>query len=448
MKKRAYMLVTLGCFRNEVESDLVRSSLSQLGMEETGAIEDAELIVVNTCGFISDACDEGIDTILELDATRGGGPGRPPILVLGCMAQRYGARLAEEMPEIDGLLGSDWSGPLAGAVADLLEGRHVVSTPGAPGLRDVPRTVDSSESPTLFIRVADGCDRGCRFCSIPSIRGGYSSRSPESVCEEVRRLAEGRPREVILLAQDLTSYGCDLADGTDLPLLVRRLVSLEEVHWLRLLYLQPEGVTGALLDEVARSPKVCRYFDIPFQHASSSVLRRMGRPGGYGENMELVKAVRSRFPEAALRTTMMVGYPGETEEEFGELLRFVEEARFDWMGAFIFSPEEGTAAESLGGTVTVEEGVSRYNMLIEAQEKVEESGLRRFEGRRLKVVVEGASELDGYDLVGRSYREAPVVDGVIHLKRGTGAPPPETAGGFSWAKITGSEGLDLAGEIS
>ena len=448
MKRNGYLIITLGCFRNEVESDLIRGTLCALGMEESPAIDSAALIVVNTCGFIAEACDEGIDTILELDEARGGGTERPPILVLGCMAQRYGEELATLMPEIDGLLGADWHDSLAAAVTDLLAGRRVSRAGAPPRMPSISRTVDSSDNSTLFVRVADGCDRGCGFCLIPSIRGRYASRTPESVCDEVGRLAGGREREVILLAQDLTSYGHDLRAGADLPDLIRRLTKLPEVHWLRLLYLQPEGVTNELVEEVAGNEKACHYFDIPFQHASASVLRRMGRPGDAASYLVLLDSIRRWCPDAALRTTVMVGYPGETDKEFEDLLRFVNEARFDWMGAFIFSAEEGTAAWSLPDAVPAEVAVSRYNRVMEAQEKVEESTLSQFDRRGLEVVIDGISELDGYDFVGRSYREAPVVDGVIHLKRRADSKTPAAPGGFTIALITGNEGLDLAGEIS
>ncbi len=442
-----YLIVTLGCFRNEVESDLIRGALEALGMEETSALEKADILVVNTCGFISEACDEGIDTILELDKVAGMLTARPPMLVVGCMAQRYGKALMREMPEIDALLGTDWPQGLAAAVSKLLGGRDRIRSRGAPSVSVLRREVDSSDNATLYVRVADGCDRGCLFCTIPSIRGPFWSMPPENVCEEIRRLAGEREREVVLLAQDLTSYGRDLGPGTDLPALVRRITVMPEVRWLRLLYLQPEGVTEELMDEVTGNPVVCDYFDVPFQHASAAVLRRMGRPGDACAHLELIRSVRRRSPEAGLRTTVMVGYPGETEEEFEELVSFLEEARFDWMGAFVFSPEEGTPAGRLPAPVPAEVAVSRYNRVLEVQERIEESGLSRFEGRIMEVVVDGDSELDGYDLVGRSFREAPVVDGVVHLKCRGARSGWVAQGRFGQALITGREGLDLAGEI-
>ncbi|MFH1149966.1 MAG: 30S ribosomal protein S12 methylthiotransferase RimO [Actinomycetota bacterium] len=439
---RHYLLVTLGCFRNEVESDLLRGELASLGMEETTRHDEADVVLVNTCGFIKDACDEGIDTVLELDSLGVPGGGKAPVVLLGCMGQRYGAALAEAMPEVAAVLGADWHAELPAALGAVLAGERWTAEPGDAPAGQQARTVDSSLDATLFVRVADGCSRGCRFCTIPSIRGPYRSRPASEVVEEVSRLSGGRPRELVLLAQDLTSYGRDLDSPETLPALLRALGEVEEAHWLRMLYLQPEGVTDELISEVASNPRVCDYFDVPFQHASESVLRRMGRPGGPEEHLALLERIRSAVPDAALRTTLMLGYPGETDGEFDELMAFVMEARFDWMGAFVFSPEEGTAARELPGAIPREIAVSRYNSLVELQDRIEDERQESQVGRTLEVVVEDPSELDGYELVGRSYREAPVVDGAVQVRSGGGAVP----GDFLSVRVTGREGLDLAAE--
>ncbi|HEY5531969.1 MAG TPA: 30S ribosomal protein S12 methylthiotransferase RimO [Candidatus Anoxymicrobiaceae bacterium] len=445
MKNKHFLIVTLGCFKNEVESDNMRCALEEIGLTETGDLKSADIVVVNTCGFIADACDEGIDTILELDALKSEVEDVPPILAVGCMVQRYGVDLIKEMPEISGVLGTDWQGHLAVAVSELLLGSRYSVPPGPPRPSALRRHIDSSDNATLFVRVADGCDRGCRFCSIPSIKGPFISRPPEDICEEVKRLSNGRDREVILLAQDLTSYGLD--NGSSVTELAKRLTDIPEVRWLRLLYLQPEGVTPRLIEEIAGNPRICDYFDIPFQHASVPVLRAMGRPGGAEAFMDLVGSIRERIPDAAIRSTVMVGYPGETEEDFETLLEFITEARFDWLGAFIFSPEEGTTSISLPGAIDFDVAVSRYNMVAEAQDRIEESGLAKFEGHRLEVVIDSFSEIGPYEYVGRSYREAPVVDGIINLCKDGDRLVPVEPGRFLEALITGREGLDLVGEI-
>jgi ribosomal protein S12 methylthiotransferase len=449
MKRKRFLIVTLGCFRNEVESDLMRSALTSLGLEETSSMRNANIVLINTCGFISEACDEGIDTILELDEIGAGLNEKPPMLAVGCMSQRYGEALMREMPEISGVIGTGWQDSLADAVRELLEGGRYEKTIRPPRMSRVRRTIDSSDNATLFVRIADGCDRKCRFCAIPSIRGKYESRPARDICEEISRLCAGREREVVLVAQDLTSYGRGLGDRTDIVALIRRITTIPEVRWLRLLYLQPEGLTTKLVQEMSENSRVCDYFDIPFQHGSESVLRRMGRPGNADAYLRLIETIRGHSPEASLRSTFMVGYPGETKEEFGELVRFIQEARFDWLGAFVFSAEKGTEAASLPGRVPAEVAVSRYNMLIEVQDRIEESALSRFEGRMLEVVVDGISEIEPYELVGRSYREAPVVDGVIYLRRGEDVARPATRapGEFTEALITGREGLDLVGYI-
>jgi len=447
MKNKHFLMVTLGCFRNEVESDMVRTALASLRLKETRSLEAADIVVINTCGFISEACDETIDTVLELDALGSKLNRRPPILAVGCMGQRYGASLMQEMPELDGVLGTNWVAGLETAVRELMHGRRYEAAPLAPCTTGITRNIESSGGATLFVRAADGCDRGCHFCAIPSIRGAYSSRPITDVYDEIKRLSGGRDREVVLLAQDLSHYGNDVGSRNGLVDLVRRITSIPELRWLRLLYLQPEGVTPELIDEVASNFSICNYFDIPFQHASASVLRRMGRPGEAGSYLELLKSIRERIPEAAIRTTVMVGYPGETDHDFGELISFMEVARFDWLGAFIFSAEEGTAAALLRDQVPYQLSLSRYNRVLEVQDTVEGSIIAAFQGRKLEVVVDAVSENEIYDFLGRSYREAPEVDGVIYLRRSGAESRRMEPGAFTQALITGREGLDLVGEI-
>lgn len=443
---RTYLLVILGCFRNEVESDLLRSFLASARMSETRAVADADAILVMTCGFIREACDEGIDTILGLsDAVRLEGR-EAPIIVVGCMGERYGAPLLAEMPELAAVLGCEWKDDLLDALRESLAGERYM---GRSERVAVPaeRTVDSSESATLFVKVADGCSRACGFCTIPSIKGPFRSRPAAEILGEVRSLSAGRDREVVLLAQDLTSYGTDLGAGVDLAALLREISTVKEARWLRMLYLQPEGVNERLIDEVASNDRVCDYFDIPFQHASVPVLRRMGRPGSADEHLRLIERIRAAMPGAALRSTVMVGYPGETENDFAELLSFIREARFDWLGAFVFSPEEGTRAADLNRPVPTELAVSRYNTVVETQDGIEAESLGDMPGRELEVVVDELCEIEPYDLVGRSYREAPTVDGMIYLRRVSERGTAVMPGSFVMARVTGHEGLDLVAEI-
>lgn len=441
---KKFLLVTLGCFRNEVESDLLRSSLASLGLEETGSPESCDIAFVMTCGFIRESCDEGIDTLLELDGVLSRRTFRPPMLAVGCMAQRYGTGLLAEMPELSGVLGVDWASGLAEALEGALDGTTFGREPGYPSMARVSRLVDSSPNATLYVRVADGCDRACAFCAIPSIKGPLVSRPISEVLAEVEALCTDRDREVILLAQDLTSYGRDLGPE-DLADLLFSLARIEHVRWIRMLYLQPEGVTGRLIEAVATLGCVCDYFDIPFQHASAPVLARMGRPGSAQEYLDLLARIREAVPGAALRSTVMVGYPGETEADFEALLEFVREARFDWLGAFMFSPEEGTAAAALGPSVSQEEAVWRYNEVVALQDDLEALKAEQMLGRRLVVVVDDLSPVEPYSVVGRSYREAPVVDGAVYLERGRDGPEA-LPGDFLEVTVVGNEGLDLVAE--
>lgn len=449
---RFFLLVTLGCFRNEVESDILRSALLGLGLIETQSIDDADVIIVNTCGFIQAACDEGIDTLLELEAHASAVTPSPKIIAVGCMGQRYGRDLLDAMPELGGVLGAGWHGDLVNALHTVLGGGKFsggMAAPRASSRPDITRSVDSSDNATLFVRVADGCDRACAFCTIPQIRGRYLSRPPADIVAEIVRLSADRQREVVLVAQDLTSYGCDLGLEDGLLRLIKAITALDQVRWLRLLYLQPEGVTEELIEAVASNRKVCDYFDIPFQHASAKILKAMGRAGDSARYLAIVNKIRESSPRAAVRTTLMVGYPGETEDDFAHLLMFATEARFDWLGAFVYSPEEGTRAACMRATVSGDTALARYDRILALQDSVEASSLGRFAGSTLEVLVEDEAGVADFDYVGRSYREAPVVDGVIYLNRNDmrrGGRSVE-AGDFVMATITGQEGLDLVGEI-
>lgn len=441
---KRFLLVTLGCFRNEVVSDLARGFLYGWGLSETEDVRAADLILVNTCGFIGEACQEGIETVLELHEHACKHDPRTPILVFGCMAQRFGRSLADNMSEIDGLIGVDWTPVLKEAVTTLLSGGRFEGTPGPPVLRFPARTVSSSRNATLYVRIADGCNNRCTFCAIPRIKGPVTSKPMKRIREEIERLAGDSYREVVLLAQDLTSYGVDSNSGANLTEIIDGISDMENVRWIRLLYLQPESVNRELIDAVIDNPKVCNYFDIPFQHASAAVLERMGRWGGENEFRRLVELIRSRSSEAAIRTTVMVGFPGETDEDFMTLYDFVASLEFDWLGAFCFSPEEGAPAAGLGGRVDRDTTLSRYDRILELQDSVESLRTPTLLGRRMEVVVDEFCEQDGYSLVGRSFREAPIVDGAIFLR---GPPEGIEPGSFVDVRIVGQEGLDLVGEI-
>lgn len=441
---KKFFLLTLGCFRNEVESDFMRSELVSNNLVETHRIDEADILIVNTCGFLREAVDEGIDTILELHRLSKKFPQGIPILLVGCMAERYGNNLLDSMPEISGVLGVNWQEKLGDAVRILTSGKRYCERPPVRA-REIPRAIDSSNNATLLLKVADGCNRRCSFCTIPMIKGSYRSRQIDDILAEIERLCGKRQREVILLAQDLSSYGIDLWGEARLAELIREISLIESVRWIRLLYLQPEGLDEDIINECISNPKVCNYFDIPFQHASARVLERMGRGGSFEENLNIVKKIRDVKPEAALRTTFMVGFPGETDEDFQTLLEFASEAQFDWLGLFKFSVEEGTMAARLPNKIDPRKTNERCEELLALQSEIESERARGVVGRTLECVIDSPSDLGEYDFIGRSYREAPIVDGVIYLKNSL----PERdilPGTFVNASITGMEELDLVGE--
>lgn len=391
---------------------------------------DADLIVVNTCSFIVPAVRESIETVLELADLREEGR---RLVVAGCMVARYGRKtLRSLLPEVDIFLHPDDYGRLT---AILGEGT-------GKGIREKPtRRRDFSSTLSrgfVYLKVSEGCNRRCTFCTIPRLRGRMRSLPWPEIVSEARYFLRRGARELVLVAQDLTAYGKDLYGRPSLPLLLEKLSGLEGDYRLRLLYLHPDGVTRGLL-EAMDHPRVYPYFDLPFQHVDPDILRSMGRRGGYLEFGRLVERIRSRFPDAALRATFMVGFPGEDRRRFLSLFRFVKETRFDWLGLFLYSQEEGTRAYALGKGCAAGVAEGRLRLLAELQDEIMHQKALSMVGRELRVLVEGPSEeAPGY-LEARSYREAPEVDGVIFLRRAEWVRPA------SWCRVRveSAEGMDL-----
>jgi len=415
-------------------------------MAEVKSLEEADVVIVNTCGFIREACEESIDTILEIDRLKTNLRIKPPIIVLGCMAQRYRRELFLEMKESQAVLGCHWTGELEKAIAKTLEGSRFCGGFEPSGKSGVTRLVDSSNT-YLIVRISDGCDRSCAFCTIPSFRGRFRSVSPEEIIKEIRMLTLQREREIILVAQDLTSYGLDLLPKTDLSSLIEMISKIEGVRWIRLLYLQPDGITDKLIDEIAQNEKICKYLDIPFQHSSPAVLRRMGRKGSKEEFLGLIWKIRERIPQVAIRTTLMVGFPKESESDFDNLVSFVEEARFDWVGLFKYSDEEGTTSYSMEGKIDEATANERYDTILSLQERIEEEKVSRLVGSELELVIDGNSDLPEYKFRGRSYREAPEIDGSVYVKVPPAASLHLSPGDFVNSRIIDVEGLDPVAQV-
>lgn len=436
-----------------MDSDELAGRLADGGFALSQDASDADLVVVNTCGFVEAAKKDSIDTILA-QADRKGAGGPKAVVAVGCMAERYGRELAAELPEADAVLGFDAYPDIADRLRRILEGEHPEShvprdrrtlLPIAPVDRarevDVPQTprVRLGSGPWESLKIAAGCDRRCTFCAIPMFRGSYQSRRPTEVIAEARSLAAQGVRELFLVSENSTSYGKDLGDLRLLESMLPDLASIEGIERIRVSYLQPAELRPSLIDAIASTPKVVPYFDLSFQHASASVLRRMRRFGGVDEFLDLIDRVREASPVAGIRSNVIVGFPGETEDEFGELIDFLTRARLDYVGVFGYSDEDGTAAADLEGKLDTDLIDAR---VAEITDLVDELCNQRAEdrvGERVRVLVEqvGATGAEG-----RSEHQGPEVDGTTRIMTSAAA-----VGDLIDAVVTGTDGVDLIAEV-
>jgi len=429
-----FYLLTLGCPKNEVDSDFLASLLLSGGWRRVEKPERADILVVNTCSFIRTAVEEAVETVLELSELRE--KGRRRLVVAGCLVARYGkSSLYSLLPEVDLFVDI----PEYGHFLQLLAGLPRVSCRGMEGLpgRTHSSTLDRGY---VYIKIAEGCCRKCTFCTIPAIRGPLRSRSREEVVQEGRFFLERGAGELVLIAQDTTSYGVDLYGRPSLHVLLRDLAETEGDFRIRVMYLHPGGIGEELL-EAFRHPKVCNYLDIPLQHVEPGILKAMGRKGGYGEYLDLLAGVRSKLKEVALRTSFIVGFPGEDRRIFSIMRDFIAEACFDWLGLFGYSQEDETPAFNLSGGVSGAESQCRLEELKALQEEIMREKARGLVSEEFTVLVEGESaEAPGY-WEARSWREAPEVDGVIFVRH----HPRLRPGAFRRVRIIESEGIDLIG---
>ena len=433
-------LVSLGCPKNLVDSEGALGEIARAGHEITANQSEADVIVVNTCGFIEDARAESVEAILRAVEHKKSGRCKG-VVVIGCLSQRYSDSLTDELPGVDVVLGVGHAGKVAGAVEDALAGRKGVddSAPPSEWLEHSDRIV-STQPWTAYIQICDGCNNRCSYCAIPDIRGPFRSRPEELVVDEARRLADAGVRELILVGQDITQYGADWDASNSLPGLIEKLNTIEDLVWIRLLYCYPTKITPELIEAVASSDKVVKYLDIPLQHGDDEILRAMNRRGTVGEYLDLIDRIRSRCSDIALRSSFIVGFPGETETRFDNLLRFVEKIKFDRVGVFQYSREDGTPASGFKKRVGRKAASSRYDRLMSLQQGISVDKHRSFIGRNLEVLVEGECE-DG--MYGRSYRDAPEIDGVVYL------PGIRCESGrFVDVTITGATEYDLVGSTA
>jgi ribosomal protein S12 methylthiotransferase len=426
----------LGCPKNEVDSDLMSSLLERWGWQRADKAEQATLLIVNTCSFITAAVEEAIESILEICDLRE--EGRRKVVVAGCLVARYGAStLASLLPEVDLFLDFGDYDRLGRLADSLTGGRSAEDKP------DLYRRMSSTlRQGYVFIKISEGCRRKCSYCTIPSIRGPLRSRAWEDVQEEADWFLKRSAKELVLVAQDTTSYGLDIYGKPSLPFLINRIAELDGDFKIRVMYLHPDGVDAELL-ECMHHPKVCPYMDLPLQHVDPDVLAAMGRGGGADVFMALIDRIRSEFEEVALRSTFMVGFPGEDQESFNRLYNFVSEARFDWLGLFRYSQEEGTPAFSFDAGVPASLAAKRLQALSELQEEIMRERASEQVGKSFRVLVEGESpEAPGY-WEARSWREAPQVDGVVFIVDDVRLQP----GIWCEVEISGTEGIDLIGSI-
>ena len=438
-RARVY-LRTLGCPKNQVDSEVMLGSLALAGYGIAESLEDADVAVVNTCSFIQSAREESIETILELADLRESG-GLRGLVVAGCLPQRYGRELARELPEVDAFVGTGHFQSLASILDDALagRGRGVYVDAGRTHLYDEasPRLLIGSRH-SAYVKIAEGCDRVCAFCAIPSIRGRFQSRSLESLLAEARALGREGVREINVVSQDTCSWGKDLYGRPGLAELARALDEVEELDWVRLLYLYPSAIDDALIEALAGGRRLLPYVDVPLQHASDRILRAMRRGTTAARQRRLVSRLRERIPGVALRTTFIVGFPGETDADFEELMDFVRESRFDRVGVFRYSDEEGTAAFDHAEKVPRSLARERHRALMELQRGIMRERLAELIGREVHVLVDGAS---GTVALGRIWSQAPEVDGVVFLKG------QASAGERVQARITGLRDVDLEAEV-
>lgn len=430
-------LINLGCPKNLVDSEVMLGHLRSEGYELTADVESADVVVVNTCGFLEASAQESVDTLLAAAERKKQGRLRA-VVAAGCMTQRYGKDVAEAMPEVDGFLGVGQAHALPEVVRRVLAGERasILSGPSA-GFEGYGLRLQATQSHTAYLKISEGCDRKCAFCIIPQIRGEMVSRAVDDLVREARLLAAQGTRELILIGQDPTRYGVD-AGGHQLAELLHRLNEIPELRWIRVMYLFPDRHVAPVLEAVANLPKVCSYVDMPFQHASQRVLRAMNRPGGAQDYLQLLAKLREACPDIAVRSTFIVGFPGETEEDFAELSSFVEAAELDWVGVFRYSREEGTPAADRERQVAQRTSRKRYDRLMTLQQAISERRLRRWVGRTVEVVVE---VVDGVAGVGRTQGQAPEIDGETRLDlSGLAGIRP---GDFVLAEVTGSGPYDL-----
>lgn len=435
------LFVSLGCDKNLVDSEVMLGLLRDNGYSLTNDEEEADVIVINTCCFIHDAKEESIQTILEMAEYKKLGR-LQVLLVTGCLAQRYQSEILKEIPEVDAVLGTTATDKIVEVIDEVLTGKQAERYAGLEEL-PLPDTnrVNTTGGYYSYLKIAEGCDKHCTYCIIPSLRGNFRSVPMERLIKEAEFLAEGGVKELILIAQETTVYGVDIYGKKMLPELLKRLCEIPGIEWIRLLYCYPEEITDELIQTMKNQPKICHYLDMPIQHAADSVLKRMGRRTNRKELDALIAKLRKEMPDIALRTSLITGFPQETEEEHKELLDFVEKAGFERLGVFTYSKEENTPAARMKGQITKKVKVQRQKELMRLQQKVSKQRGEEKIGKTIRVMIEGKLPEDDI-FIGRSYMDAPNVDGYVFVH----SRDSYLSGEMIDVKITQAKEYDLVGE--
>ena len=436
------LFISLGCDKNLVDTEVMLGMLASKGYEMTNDEQEADIIVINTCCFIHDAKEESIQNILEMAEYKKNGSAKA-LIVTGCMAERYRQEILDEIPEVDEVLGTTAYDRILDAVDAALAGQHEVMTADLDAL-PLPETkrLVTTGGHFAYLKIAEGCDKHCTYCIIPKIRGNFRSVPMERLLKEAQDLAEQGVKELILVAQETTLYGKDLYGEKSLPKLLRELCKISGIRWIRILYCYPEEITDELIQVMKEEPKICHYLDLPIQHANDTILKRMGRRTSKQELIDIVQKLRKEIPDICLRTTLITGFPGETQEQHEEVMEFIDTLEFDRLGAFTYSPEEDTPAATFEDQIDEEVKEDRQADIMELQQEIAFDKAEDMIGREVLVMIEG-KVADENAYVGRTYRDAPNVDGLIFINTDVEL----ISGDFAKVKVTGALDYDLIGEL-
>lgn len=447
------LYISLGCDKNLVDSEVMLALIKNRGFELTDDEYEAELIIINTCTFINDAKEESINTILEMAQYKEIGKLKG-LIVTGCLAQRYKEEIFAEMPEVDAIVGTTSYDQINSVIDEVLEGNKSIKMGDLQNLSDTSiGRVNTTGGYYSYLKIAEGCDKHCTYCIIPKVRGNYRSVAMEKLIKEATDLVANGVRELILVAQETTLYGLDLYGEKSLPKLLKELCKIEGLEWIRLLYAYPEEITDELIQVIKEEDKICNYIDMPIQHASDNILRRMGRRTNKQELVDIINKLRANIPDISIRTTLITGFPGETESDHEELLDFVEKMKFDRLGVFTYSKEEDTPAASMNDQISEEVKEERQDQIMLLQQDIAFDQGESMVGRKLKVIVEGKlpddealdySEGEAKSIyICRTYKDAPGVDGYIFVP----SSGELISGDFIDVEVTGAKDYDLIGSI-